>query len=69
MPKLTTAFQRVTERAALPAQESDRAVVTGADILLAILSETQSPMARPLGEQGVKRTAVLSLLSFGKVSS
>jgi hypothetical protein len=51
MPEPTTAFQRVTERAALLTQESDRAVVTGADILLAIFSKTQSPMARPLGEQ------------------
>jgi hypothetical protein len=43
MPKLTTAFQRVTERAALPAQESDRAVVTGADIQLAIYPKRKVP--------------------------
>ena len=57
-PNQPLRFQRVTEQAALLAQESDRAVVTGADILLAIFSDTQRPTARPLGEQGVEHAAI-----------
>jgi ATP-dependent Lon protease len=64
--KPTAAFQRVTQRAALLAQELDRPVVTGANALLAIFSETKSPAARFLGEQGVsrERAATLSLTLF-----
>jgi ATP-dependent Lon protease len=50
--KLTAAFQRVAQRAALDAQELGRAVVTGANALLAIFPETRSPAARLLSEQG-----------------
>jgi ATP-dependent Lon protease len=62
----TAAFQRVTQRAALLAQELDRPVVTGANALLALFSETQSPAARLLGEQGIsrERVATLSLTLF-----
>jgi ATP-dependent Lon protease len=62
----TAAFQRVTQRAARLAQELDRPVVTGANALLAIFPETQSPAARLLGEQGVsrERAAILSLTLF-----
>ena len=51
---------------ALLAQELDRPVVTGANALLAIFSETQSPAARLLGEQGIsrERVATLSLTLF-----
>jgi ATP-dependent Lon protease len=61
----TAAFQRVTQRAALLAQESDRAVVTGANVLLAIFAETQSPAARLLGEQGVSTGPATALLLTG----
>jgi ATP-dependent Lon protease len=64
--KPTTAFQRVAQRAALLAQELNRPVVTGANTLLAIFPETQSPAARLLGEQDVSRgrVAALSLTLF-----
>jgi ATP-dependent Lon protease len=59
----TAAFQRVAQRAARLAQELPRPDVTGANMLLAIFAETQSPAARFLGEQGVspERVATLSL--------
>jgi ATP-dependent Lon protease len=50
--KLTAAFQRVAQRAALDAQELGRTMVTGANALLAIFPETRSPAARLLSEQG-----------------
>jgi ATP-dependent Lon protease len=59
--KPTAAFQRVVQRAARLAQEWNRPVVTCADTLLAIFSETQSPAARLLGEQGVTREHVVTL--------
>jgi ATP-dependent Lon protease len=64
--KPTAAFQRVTERAARHALELGRPVVTGANALLALLSETESPASRLLGEQGVsrERAATLSLIFF-----
>jgi ATP-dependent Lon protease len=50
----TPAFQRVERRAALEAQERGHPVVTGAHLLLAIISsETRSPAAHFLTEQGV----------------
>jgi ATP-dependent Lon protease len=54
-PKPTAAFQRVPQRAALRVQELGRAMVTGADVLLALFAETQSPAARFLGQHGVSR--------------
>jgi ATP-dependent Lon protease len=64
--KPTAAFQRVTQRAARLAQELERPVVTGANALLALFSETESPAARLLGEQGIsrERAATLSLIFF-----
>jgi ATP-dependent Lon protease len=64
--KPTAAFQRVIQRAARVAQESNRPISTGIDILWAIFSETQSPAARLFGEQGVEPAALLSLPGFGK---
>jgi ATP-dependent Lon protease len=51
----TAAFQRVDRRAALHAQESGHAAVTGANALVALFPETRSPAARMLAEQGVSR--------------
>ena len=64
--KPTAAFQRVIQRAARASQQSDRLILTGIDILCAIFSETQSPAARLLGEQGVGPAALLSLPGFSK---
>jgi hypothetical protein len=49
----TAAFQRVVQRADRYARELGRSVLTGANILVAIFMETQSPAARLLGEQGM----------------
>jgi hypothetical protein len=54
-PKPTAGFQRVVQRAEVRGKELSRSVVTGANILEAITSETQSPAARLLGEQGITR--------------
>jgi ATP-dependent Lon protease len=59
--KPTAAFQRVAQRAARLTQELNRPDVTGANTLLAIFAETQSPAARFLGEQGVSRERVATL--------
>jgi ATP-dependent Lon protease len=53
--KPTAAFQRVTQRAELHAQKLGQLAVTGANTLVGIFPETQSPAARLLGEQGVSR--------------
>ncbi len=51
----TAAFKRVDERAALHAQEVGHAAVTGANALVALFTESRSPAARLLAEQGVSR--------------
>lgn len=50
-PKPTAGFQRAVQRAELRGKELGRSMVTGANTLEAIFSETQSPAARLLGEQ------------------
>jgi ATP-dependent Lon protease len=62
----TAAFQRVSQRSALHAQELGRPVVTGANILLAIFPETRSPAARLLGEQGVTLWQAASFIAQRK---
>ncbi|MET4120209.1 hypothetical protein ABIB85_006709 [Bradyrhizobium sp. JR1.5] len=52
-PKPTAAFQRVVQRAEVMRKAVGRSIVTGADVLRAILYETQSPAARFLAEQGI----------------
>jgi ATP-dependent Clp protease ATP-binding subunit ClpA len=54
-PKPTAGFQRVVQRAEVRGNELSRSMVTGANILEAITSETQSPAARLLGEQVTTR--------------
>jgi ATP-dependent Clp protease ATP-binding subunit ClpA len=49
----TAAFQRVVQRAVNYAQVLGHPMVTGANTLVAIFPETQSPAARLLGEHGV----------------
>jgi ATP-dependent Lon protease len=62
----TAAFQRVSQRSVLHAQELGRPVVTGANILLAIFPETRSPAARLLGEQGVTLWQAASFIAHRK---
>jgi hypothetical protein len=64
-PKPTAAFQRVVQRAELRGQEQRRSTVTGANTLESILSETQSPAARFLGEQGMTRQHLSSIVTHG----
>ncbi|MGJ5203565.1 LON peptidase substrate-binding domain-containing protein [Bradyrhizobium sp. HKCCYLR20261] len=61
----TAAFLRVSDRAALGAQESGSAVVTGANMLLAILPETRSPAARMLTEHGVTLVRAAKAMADG----
>jgi ATP-dependent Lon protease len=63
--KPSPAFHRVIERAARHAQELGRREVTGANMLLAIFPETQSPAARLLGEQGVSRDRAADVIARG----
>jgi hypothetical protein len=64
-PKPTAGFQRVVQRAELRGQELGRSMVTGANTLESILSETQSPAARFLGEQGMTRQHLSSIITHG----
>jgi ATP-dependent Lon protease len=50
------AFRRVAHRAQLQAQELGRAAVTGADVLMGLFPETESPAARLLDTHGVSPT-------------
>lgn len=61
--KPTAAFQRVTQRATLHAQQLGHPAVTGANALLAIFPEARSPAARLLGEQGVSRQRAVDVIS------
>lgn len=63
--KPTAGFQRVIQRAELRGKELGRSMVTGANVLEAITSETQSPAARLLGEQGMTRQHLLSIITHG----
>ena len=63
--KPTAAFQRVVQRAELRRKELGRSMVTCVYILEAITSETQSLAARLLGEQGMTRQHLLSIVTHG----
>jgi ATP-dependent Lon protease len=49
----TVAFQRVTQRAALHAQEIGYPLMTGANVLIAMFVEIRSPAARLLNKHGI----------------
>jgi ATP-dependent Clp protease ATP-binding subunit ClpA len=54
----TPAFQRVIQRAVTHVQWSGREEVAGANVLVAIFAETESPAARLLGEHITRQDAV-----------
>src|SRR4051812_30658211 len=54
-PKQSAGFQRVVQCAAHYAEGQGRPARTGAELLVAIFAETESPAARLLGEQGMTR--------------
>jgi ATP-dependent Lon protease len=63
--KPTAAFQRVSQRAALHAQELGRAVVTGANTLMALFPETRSPAAQFLAQHGVSPGRAANFVAQG----
>jgi len=63
--KPTAAFQRVVQRAELRGKELGRSMVTGTYVLEAVTAETQSLAARLLGEQGMTRQHLLSIITHG----
>ncbi|MDH7795375.1 MULTISPECIES: glyoxalase superfamily protein [unclassified Beijerinckia] len=62
-PKPTAAFQRVIQRGSLRAQELERPLLTGAHILEALFTETQSPAVRFLGEQGMTQQRLSEIIA------
>ena len=63
--KPTAAFQRVTQRTWLHVQGAGRHTVTGAQVLLAIFAERESPAAWLLGQQGVTRQDAAHFIAHG----
>ena len=59
----TDAFQRVFQRAVTHIQWSGREEITGANVLVAIFAETESPAVRVLGEQGFSRQEAVNFIS------
>jgi ATP-dependent Clp protease ATP-binding subunit ClpA len=67
-PKHTAGFQRaVQQRAAHYAEERGRPNWTGAELLVAVFAERQSPAARLLGEQDMTREDALNFIIHGIV--
>lgn len=64
-PKQSAGFQRVVQRAAHYAEGRGRPTRTGAELLLAILAETESPAARLLGEQDMTREDAVNFIIHG----
>jgi Glyoxalase superfamily protein/Clp amino terminal domain, pathogenicity island component len=59
----TSAFQRVIQRAVTHVQWSGREEITGANVLVAIFAETESPAVRLLGEQHMTRQQAVNFTS------
>jgi len=64
-PKQSAGFQRVVERAAHYAEGRGRPARTGAELLVAIFAETESPAARLLGEQDMTRQDAIDFVIHG----
>jgi ATP-dependent Clp protease ATP-binding subunit ClpA len=63
--KPTTAFQRVVQRAVLHVQNSGRAQVTGANVLVALFTEFDSHAVNILRQQGMTGTDAVSYITHG----
>jgi len=63
----TSAFQRVIQRAVIHIQSSGREEVTGANVLVAMFAETESPAVRVLGEQDMTRQDAVNFIVHGIV--
>jgi len=66
-PKQSAGFQRVIQRAELYAEGRGRPIRTGAELLLGIFPETQSPAARLLHEQGMTYQDAVNFIIHGTV--
>jgi Glyoxalase superfamily protein/Clp amino terminal domain, pathogenicity island component len=64
----TAAFQRVVQRAVLHVQDLGRDI-TGADLLVAIFAETESPAVWLLGQQGMTRYDAVNFILHGIVKA
>jgi hypothetical protein len=62
----TSAFQRVFQRATIHVQSSGREEVTGANVLVAMFAETESPAVRLLGEQDMTRQDAVDFIVHGR---
>jgi hypothetical protein len=67
-PKQSAGFQRVVQRAAHYAEGRGRPSRTGAELLVAIFAETESPAARLLGEQNMTRQDAINFIIRGTVT-
>ena len=61
----TAAFQRVIQYAVIHALSSGREEETGANVLVAIFAERESPVAYFLQEQGMTRYDAIDYISDG----
>ena len=66
-PRPTRAFGRVMEGGVVHAQGLGRETATGADLLVAIFDEKESPAAWLLGEQRITQQDALNFLHYGIV--
>jgi len=66
-PRPTRAFARVVEGAVVNAQGLGRETPIGADLLVAIFDEKESPAAWMLGEQRITQQDALNFLHYGIV--
>ena len=63
--KHTAGFQRVVQRATHYAEARGRSARTGAELLVAIFAESESPAARLLGEQDMTRQDAFNFIIHG----
>ena len=68
-PSPTIGFQRVIKRAAIHVQSSGRDQVTGANVLVALMSERESPAYSMLEEQEMTRFDAVNYISHGVAKS
>jgi hypothetical protein len=64
-PRPTAGFQRVVQRAVLYAQGRGLPALTGAEVLVGLFSERESPAARLLGEQHMTRLDAVNFIVHG----
>jgi hypothetical protein len=65
----TAAFQRVIWRAVIHVRSSGRADVTGANVLVALFAEHESPAAHLLQQQQMTRDAAINHLGGGRTAA